>query len=94
MCTCSALTSALLYRHLSNMPDEHVDPWVNKWKLLLLVPLMKFGMGTLSYMISVIFTAWRDLETVELWKYFTLAIGTMSMASVRSGREDTESQSL
>ena len=63
-CTCSALTSALLYRTVNSMPESDVPPWAATtpaW-MMLLMPMAKFGMGTASYIISVIFTSFHSLE--------------------------------
>ena len=80
--TCSALTSALLYRVVVRMRDEAVPEWAANHKLLISMPLMKFGMGTVSYLASVILLSLHDLEPSFPFAMTCLAIGLMSMSTV------------
>ena len=41
--TCAALTSALLYRTLNMLEDESIEAWGARNKLVLSMPIMKFG---------------------------------------------------
>ena len=81
-CTCSALTSALLYRVAVRMDDEAVPAWAKAHPLLLMLPLGKFGMGCVSYLASVILLSFRDLDHSAWTQYACLAIGLMSMSTV------------
>ena len=42
--------------------------------------MAKFGMGCLSYLLSVVLLSFRDLEGVDAIKYAALVIGLMSMS--------------
>ena len=83
-CTCSALTSALLYRVAVRMKDEAVAKWAAepKHKFLLSLPLMKFGMGCVSYLASVIVLSYKDLSSSTIFRLICLVIGVMSMSTV------------
>jgi len=81
-CTCSALTSALLYRTVNMMSEEEVPAWsLSNW-LLLIMPMAKFGMGVLSYIVSVILISWRKLEDVPMTQLMACTIGVVSMSTV------------
>ena len=81
-CTCSALTSALLYRHINAMSEAEVPPWsIANW-IMLLMPMGKFGMGCAAYIVSVIFMSWRSLEIAPVPRAVSLAIGLGSMSTV------------
>jgi len=81
-CTCSAVTSAFVYRTVNQMEDQHVESWAKKHSLMLALPMMKFVMGTIAYMASVILISWRDLGEAPMWQMVTLGVGVMSMGSV------------
>jgi len=81
-CTCSALTSALLYRVINQLEDEGVGLWANRHPILLKLPLMKFGMGCLSYLSSVLCLSFRDLEGLPLPRVIAFVIGGGSMTTV------------
>ena len=87
-CTCSALTSALLYRELVRFREEAVPGWAAQPtnKFLLQLPLAKFGMGCISYLVSVVLLSFKDLAvgTTEAttFQYTCLIIGIMSMGTV------------
>lgn len=81
-CTCSALTSALLYREANMLEDDAVIAWANERKILLMLPMMKFGMGVMAYLSCVIIVAWRDLATSPVSQIITLVVGVMSMSMV------------
>ncbi|KAH8074651.1 hypothetical protein JL721_2219 [Aureococcus anophagefferens] len=84
-CTCSALTSAFLYAAVNGMADAAVAGWAAKNWPLLALPMMKFVVGTMCYMTSVILTSYRDLggaESLEKWQKLALFIGVMSVAMV------------
>ena len=79
-CTCSCVTSALLYRVANALHDTEAAPWAKAHPVLLKLPMAKFGMGCLSYLLSVVLLSFRDLEGVDAIKYAALAIGLMSMS--------------
>ena len=81
-CTCSCLTSALLYRVCVRMPDERAPAWARRYRFLLSLPLAKFGMGCVSYLASVILISYRDLESSTAVQSIALAIGLASMLTV------------
>ena len=81
-CTCSALTSAVLYREVVRMNDEAVPSWVEAKKLLLYMPVTKFFMGCTAYLGSVILISWRDLQEAVEFQIACLVIGIMSMSTV------------
>ena len=81
-CTCSALTSALLYRTAVRLEDEAVPKWAADHKFLLSLPLQKFGMGCVAYLGSVIVVSFKDLSASQPFQLACLAIGIMSMSTV------------
>ena len=81
-CTCSALTSALLYKSVNAMDDAAVPSWAKANWMMLMMPMGKFGMGCASYIISVIFSSWRSLEEAPVPRAIALAIGVSSMSTV------------
>ena len=81
-CTCSCLTSALLYRVAVLMHDDAVPAWASKHQLLLKLPLVKFGMGCISYLLSVVLISFKDLDHSDFFRYACLTIGVMSMSTV------------
>jgi len=81
-CTCSALASAFLYRWANGLSDADVTKWAENNKLLLQVPMMKFGMGCVSYLLSVVFLSWKILQPVPIMQVMGLVIGAMSISMV------------
>ena len=55
-CTCSALTSAILYGVIQSLREEDVVAWAatKTNKLLLMLPMAKFGMGCAVYLLTVV----------------------------------------
>mmetsp|Transcript_3614 Transcript_3614/g.6379 ORF Transcript_3614/g.6379 Transcript_3614/m.6379 type:complete len:178 (-) Transcript_3614:42-575(-) len=82
MCTCSALSSAFIYRIVNKLDDDSVEAWAKKFKLLLPVPLMKFVMGTVCYMMSVVLISYRDLENTPATKWIAFIFGIMGIIMV------------
>ena len=80
--TCAALVSAILYRVINQMDDQSVRSWGERNALLLSLPLMKFVMGCVSYIASVLLISFRDLEGITYAQIICLAIGIGSMSSV------------
>lgn len=82
-CTCSALTSAFLYREANVLEDgREIQAWAEKHWMLLMMPIAKFGMGCASYIISVIFLSFRTLEEVAVTRSIAVSIGIASMSTV------------
>lgn len=79
-CTCACVTSALLYRVANGLPDLAAPDWAEKNRILLMMPITKFGMGCVSYLCSVVLISFRDLEAILFWQYVALAVGLMSMS--------------
>jgi len=79
-CTCSCVTSALLYRVANALQDEEAPRWAARNKTLLSMPMAKFGMGCISYLGSVVLISFRDLQAIPFWQYLALVIGLMSMS--------------
>jgi len=81
-CTCSALTSALLYRKLNGMDEEAAAAWAAKRGFVLHMPMSKFGMGCVVYLTSVLLLSFRALESNLAARCIALGIGIMSMSTV------------
>jgi len=81
-CTCSCLTSALLYRATNKLPDEACAGWAKDHPILLMMPLAKFGMGCISYLLSVICFSLRSLQLAPFWMWASFGVGVMSMSTV------------
>lgn len=81
-CTCSCLASAFLYQKLNGLSDADVSIWANSEQLLLKVPLVKFVLGIVLYLLSVILMSWRDLAESTLARYIALAFGIMGIIFV------------
>ena len=81
-CTCSCLTSCLLYRTFNHQSDEAAVSWARRNKLLLVAPWMKFVMGGGCYIASVIALSFEALQYIPVFRYLCLGIGLMSMSVV------------
>jgi hypothetical protein len=81
-CTCSALTSAVLYREVNMMAQPAVRAWADTNWMLLLMPMGKFGMGCVAYIVSVLFASYRALEQVPVSQGLALFIGLASLSTV------------
>ena len=79
-CTCSAITSCLLYRIANALKEDEVAAWKTDHRYILAMPMVKFAMGALSYLMSVILMSWRDLEAAPQTQEIAMAIGIMSMS--------------
>lgn len=84
--TCSALTSAFLYRKVNEMGDAECLDWGSKKmnQLLLKAPLMKFVVGCMAYMLKIILRTCRDLEEHKVAQVFGVCVGVMSVCSAWS----------
>lgn len=80
--TCSALTSALLYREANLVNEDNVEAWSRDNRKLMLMPGMKFFMGVVCYLVSVIMLAWVDLAAEPVAQIITLVVGLGSMSTV------------
>ena len=85
-CTCSALTSAFVYRHLNNMDEDGFVFWyASKFnKMICKAPLIKFVMGVIAYMTSVIVKTWIQGDGFFHVQIMTSGIGVMSVMSALS----------
>ena len=117
-CTCSALTSAFIYRIVNNMEDDAVQVsaaltqgsseaiphaahaavhhftalcvhrlsipqgWCKTYWWVVKLPIIKFAMGCISYMASVIVLSYRDLSNETAYREIAMGIGLMSVSSV------------
>lgn len=81
-CTCSALTSALLYREANALRDDSAEAWAEDHKIMLLMAPLKFGMGVIAYLFSVVLISWKDLTNDRGVQIASLCIGAMSMSTV------------
>ena len=53
LCTCACLMSAMMYVYANGLTDADAIEWVQHNEWLLPIPLMKFGAGTVSYLVAV-----------------------------------------
>lgn len=81
-CTCSALTSAMFYRSANVVHEDELTQWIESKAFLLKLPWLKFVVGCLSYIISVIILSVRALEQLPFWQYASVVFGVMSMSMV------------
>jgi len=81
-CTCSALMSAFIYAAVNRMEDAAVRPWADRMGFLLGVPMMKFIVGCMCYMTSVILASYRDLGESGHHQSVALLIGVSSVGMV------------
>mmetsp|Transcript_5140 Transcript_5140/g.8814 ORF Transcript_5140/g.8814 Transcript_5140/m.8814 type:complete len:214 (-) Transcript_5140:313-954(-) len=84
--TCSALTSAFIYRKVNEMDDGECIKWVSKKsnQILLKAPLIKFVAGCMSYMIGIILRSYRDLSSYRATQVLAVCIGVSSVCSAWS----------
>ena len=82
---CSALTSALLHRVISNMDEEDVLKWAERApiKLILKLPLYKFFLGCVAFLANVLVEGWYKLQDKEgPWRFIGLGVGAASLSTV------------
>ena len=82
---CSALTSALLHRVISNMDEEDVLKWAERApiKLILKLPLYKFFLGCFAFLANVLVEGWYKLQDKEgPWRFIGLGVGAASLSTV------------
>eukprot|EP00536_Pseudo-nitzschia_multiseries_P000071 jgi/Psemu1/282068/fgenesh1_pg.2_\ len=77
-CTCSALTSAVLYRSLTCSDPEKAVLWMEKHTFLAYLPHGKFALGVFFYLASVVLVAWKELMDQSEAQMTALAIGLIS----------------
>jgi hypothetical protein len=79
-CTCAALISALCYRTINMMNEDDAVAWATKKQWILQMPLMKFGIGTISYVTQVMIRSYNELnEKHSDWKWVGLVLGIGSV---------------
>ncbi len=81
VCTCSALTSAFLYRSLTISDPKEAVRWMDSHPTIASLPYFKFVAGVITYMASVILVAWKQLEDVPKAKQFTFFSGLCAVSS-------------
>ena len=81
VCTCSALTSAFLYRSLTISDPKEAVRWMDSHPTIASLPYLKFVGGVITYMASVILVAWKQLEDEPKAKQFTLFAGLCAVCS-------------
>ena len=81
-CTCSCLCSVFLYQKANAVHDNEITPWVKNNSLLFSIPLMKFTLGCVLYLVAVILLTYKTLETHALSSVLALIIGIMSVCMV------------
>ena len=74
-CTCSALTSAFFYRSLTRSDPEVAEAWMEEHYLIANAPFVKFVIGTIAYLASVILVAFKELIGVYQAQLFTMIVG-------------------
>jgi hypothetical protein len=79
-CTCSALTSAFVYRHINYLDEKEACELAKTWSFLMMLPIGKFAMGCISYMVSVLLLTHRHLNGP--YQTMAVVIGVMSIFSV------------
>lgn len=79
--TCSALTSAFLYRSLTISDPKDAVQWMESHPTIASLPYLKFVSGVITYMVSVVLVAWKQLEDVPTAKHFTLVFGISAVCS-------------
>lgn len=85
VCTCSCLCSAFLYRLLNKMRDDVVESFAKRHRVLLAVPMTKFGMGCVCYLLCVVVQSWDDLgvdPSHHAARIFALVFGSITVATV------------
>jgi hypothetical protein len=75
--TCSALTSAFLYRTLTQSDPEEAVLWMEEHYVVASLPYIKFIIGVAAYLSSVILVAFKELSGAQEAKVFTLIIGLL-----------------
>jgi len=80
-CTCAALTSAFLYRALSVEADEKACAWAEDHPWLLQLPFLKFAMGVVCYLTSVVLMSYSksSVNDQPVARFITTFMGIMSI---------------
>jgi hypothetical protein len=82
-CTCSALTSAFIYRTLTISDEDKAVLWMQQYPWIGSLPIGKFVFGTLCYLASVILVSWNELSGEGLApRLVTLIVGILSVGTV------------
>ena len=80
-CTCSVLSSAFLYRSLTKSDPQEAVRWMESHTTIAALPFLKFVIGTVVYMTSVILVALKELEDVPAARLFTFVAGIFGFCS-------------
>eukprot|EP01052_Picozoa_sp_SAG31_P033686 SAG31_NODE_3840_length_3824_cov_3.657817_3_plen_165_part_00 len=81
-CTCSCLCSAFVYFVANKLADESVQGWAAKHQILVRVPMLKFVMGCICYLTSVLLLSWHQLDNDKTSQLIALGIGGSSVLAV------------
>jgi hypothetical protein len=73
--------SALLYRKANGLHDDEIGAWAKKNHFLLHLPMVKFGLGCICYLLGVICLTYRDLGAHAGLRYASLGIGAVSISA-------------
>jgi hypothetical protein len=64
------------------MANSEANNWAKKKWMLVLLPMMKFVMGCMAHMVSVILTSWNQMAGMASAQHTAMEIGVMSMSMV------------
>eukprot|EP00756_Hemistasia_phaeocysticola_P048967 Hpha_TRINITY_DN23385_c0_g1::TRINITY_DN23385_c0_g1_i1::g.96947::m.96947 len=82
MCTCACLTSAFLYHKTMGLTTDKMNAWVTRNYWIFKVPMFGFGMGSVTYLLSVTFLSYRDLAPTRSTQMFATVLGALTVMSV------------
>ena len=82
VCTCSALTSAILYREVNLLHDDAVASWATTNWHLRSVPMVSFTLGCGAHIVSVLAMSYRTLQDEALLRNVACLIGLLSVSTV------------
>ena len=82
MCTCSCLTSVFLYHKANDLPENEVHDWAQGRRFLFMLPITKFAMGCVCYLLGVVSLSYRDLAVNDTSRKLVLVVGVLSVTMV------------
>mmetsp|Transcript_12836 Transcript_12836/g.30008 ORF Transcript_12836/g.30008 Transcript_12836/m.30008 type:complete len:213 (+) Transcript_12836:166-804(+) len=77
-CTCSALTSAFLYRSLTRSDPDRAVVWMEKHPIMARMAHCKFVVGVLCYLASIVLVAWKELRFQAYAQVVAVVVGATS----------------
>ena len=63
--------------------DDSAEAWAKDHKIMLLMAPLKFGMGVIACLFSVVLISWKALTNYRGARIASLCIGAMSMSKRR-----------